>query len=167
MRQNGGSGLAWAEDAEQRGRLWAMRHSAWYAALALRPGCQVRDGAVGTMAAAPRGAAGAMALSRPAQGYSTDVCVPISRLPDVVVDTKRDLRDSGLTGQWGRGPRGGGGRLGWPPSPRLSRHPAGPMVGHVGDGNFHCLLIFDTQDPHEAQRVHAFTQRLGRWGWGG
>ncbi|XP_075290304.1 putative D-lactate dehydrogenase, mitochondrial [Opisthocomus hoazin] len=108
VRQNGGSGLAWAEDAEQRGRLWAMRHSAWYAALALRPGCQ---------------------------GYSTDVCVPISRLPDVVVDTKRDLRDSGLTG---------------------------PMVGHVGDGNFHCLLIFDTQDPHEAQRVHAFTQRLGR-----
>ncbi|KAF1589681.1 UNVERIFIED_CONTAM: putative D-lactate dehydrogenase, mitochondrial, partial [Eudyptes pachyrhynchus] len=112
VRLNGGSGLAWAEEPEERGRLWAMRHSAWYAALALRPGCQ---------------------------GYSTDVCVPISRLPDVVVETKRDLQDSGLTG---------------------------PMVGHVGDGNFHCLLIFDPQDPAEAQRVHAFTQRLGRWGRG-
>ncbi|XP_042653754.1 probable D-lactate dehydrogenase, mitochondrial isoform X2 [Tyto alba] len=108
VRLNGGSGVAWAEGPEERGRLWAMRHSAWYAALALRPGCQ---------------------------GYSTDVCVPISRLPDVVVETERDLRDSGLTG---------------------------PMVGHVGDGNFHCLLIFDTRDPAEAQRVHAFTQRLGR-----
>ncbi|XP_065497305.1 probable D-lactate dehydrogenase, mitochondrial isoform X4 [Caloenas nicobarica] len=108
VRLNGGSGLAWAEEPEERGRLWDMRHSAWYAALALRPGCQ---------------------------GYSTDVCVPISRLPDVVVETKRDLQDSSLTG---------------------------PMVGHVGDGNFHCILVFNRQDPAEAQRIHAFTQRLGR-----
>ncbi|XP_065519762.1 probable D-lactate dehydrogenase, mitochondrial isoform X1 [Lathamus discolor] len=108
VRLNGGSNLAWAEELEERERLWAMRHCAWYAALALRPGCQ---------------------------GYSTDVCVPISRLPDVVVETKRDLQDSGLTG---------------------------PMVGHVGDGNFHCILVFDTQDKDEAQRVHAFTERLGR-----
>lgn len=43
VRLNGGSSLAWAEEPEERGRLWAMRHSAWYAALALRPGCQVRD----------------------------------------------------------------------------------------------------------------------------
>ncbi|XP_074958222.1 putative D-lactate dehydrogenase, mitochondrial [Phalacrocorax aristotelis] len=107
-RLNGGSGLAWAEEPEERGRLWAMRHRAWYAALALRPGCQ---------------------------GYSTDICVPISRLTDVVVETQRDLQGSGLTG---------------------------PMVGHVGDGNFHCLLVFDPQDPAEAQRVHAFAQRLGR-----
>ncbi|KAM6057647.1 putative D-lactate dehydrogenase, mitochondrial isoform 3-T3 [Chlamydotis macqueenii] len=108
VRLNGGSSLAWAEEPEERGRLWAMRHNAWYAALALRPGCQ---------------------------GYSTDVCVPISRLPDVVVETKKDLQDTGLTG---------------------------PMVGHVGDGNFHCLLIFNAQDPDESQRIHGFTQRLGR-----
>ncbi|NXB39046.1 LDHD protein, partial [Eulacestoma nigropectus] len=108
VRQNGGSGLAWAEGLEERERLWSMRHNAWYAALALRPGCQ---------------------------GYSTDVCVPISRLPDVVVETKQDLQASSITG---------------------------PMVGHVGDGNFHCLLIFNSQDLEEAQRIHAFTQRLGR-----
>ncbi|NXU17131.1 LDHD protein, partial [Pardalotus punctatus] len=108
VRQNGGSGLAWAEGLEEREQLWSMRHNAWYAALALRPGCQ---------------------------GYSTDICVPISRLPDVVVETKKDLQASGITG---------------------------PMVGHVGDGNFHCILVFNSQDPEEAQRVHAFTQRLGR-----
>ncbi|XP_017596302.1 PREDICTED: probable D-lactate dehydrogenase, mitochondrial [Corvus brachyrhynchos] len=108
VRQNGGSGLAWAEGLEEREQLWSMRHNAWYAALALRPGCQ---------------------------GYSTDVCVPISRLPDVVVETKQDLQASSITG---------------------------PMVGHVGDGNFHCLLIFNSQDPEEAQRIYAFTQRLGR-----
>ncbi|KFO63094.1 hypothetical protein N302_07021, partial [Corvus brachyrhynchos] len=107
VRQNGGSGLAWAEGLEEREQLWSMRHNAWYAALALRPGCQ---------------------------GYSTDVCVPISRLPDVVVETKQDLQASSITG---------------------------PMVGHVGDGNFHCLLIFNSQDPEEAQRIYAFTQRLG------
>ncbi|RMC09153.1 hypothetical protein DUI87_14160 [Hirundo rustica rustica] len=134
MRQNGGSGLAWAEGLEEREQLWSMRHNAWYAALALRPGCQVRhkDGDDGGSA---RGAAGATALPSLAQGYSTDVCVPISRLPDVVVETKQDLQASGLTG---------------------------PMVGHVGDGNFHCILIFNSQDPEEARRIHAFTQRLGR-----
>uniref|UniRef100_A0A8C3Y8H7 Probable D-lactate dehydrogenase, mitochondrial n=1 Tax=Catharus ustulatus TaxID=91951 RepID=A0A8C3Y8H7_CATUS len=108
VQQNSGSSLAWAEGLDEREQLWSMRHNAWYAALALRPGCQ---------------------------GYSTDVCVPISRLPDVVVETKQDLQASGLTG---------------------------PMVGHVGDGNFHCILVFNSQDPDEAQRIHAFTQRLGR-----
>ncbi|XP_054152150.1 probable D-lactate dehydrogenase, mitochondrial [Melozone crissalis] len=108
VQQNGGSSLAWAEGQEERERLWSMRHNAWYAALALRPGCQ---------------------------GYSTDVCVPISRLPDVVVETKQDLQASNITG---------------------------PMVGHVGDGNFHCILVFNSQDPEEAQRIHAFTERLGR-----
>ncbi|XP_021264582.1 probable D-lactate dehydrogenase, mitochondrial [Numida meleagris] len=108
VQLHGGSVLAWAQAVEDRERLWAARHSAWFAALALRPGCQ---------------------------GYSTDVCVPISRLPDVVLETQRDLRDSGLTG---------------------------PMVGHVGDGNFHCILVFRADDPDEAQRVHDFAERLGR-----
>uniref|UniRef100_A0A493TA10 Probable D-lactate dehydrogenase, mitochondrial n=1 Tax=Anas platyrhynchos platyrhynchos TaxID=8840 RepID=A0A493TA10_ANAPP len=108
VRLHGGSIPAWARAPEERERLWSARHSAWFAALALRPGCQ---------------------------GYSTDVCVPISRLPGVVVETQRDLRDAGLTG---------------------------PMVGHVGDGNFHCILVFHPDDPDEARRVHDFAERLGR-----
>uniref|UniRef100_A0A8B9UBZ9 D-lactate dehydrogenase (cytochrome) n=1 Tax=Anas zonorhyncha TaxID=75864 RepID=A0A8B9UBZ9_9AVES len=108
VRLHGGSIPAWARAPEERERLWSARHSAWFAALALRPGCQ---------------------------GYSTDVCVPISRLPGVVVETQQDLRDAGLTG---------------------------PMVGHVGDGNFHCILVFHPEDPDEARRVHDFAERLGR-----
>ncbi|NXB85062.1 LDHD protein, partial [Vidua chalybeata] len=134
VRQNGGSSLAWAEGLEEREQLWSMRHNAWYAALALRPGCQVRH-KHGDDGSSAHGALSATALPSLAQGYSTDVCVPISRLPDVVVETKQDLQASSLTG---------------------------PMVGHVGDGNFHCILVFNSQDPEEAQRIHAFTQRLGR-----
>ncbi|XP_035168172.1 probable D-lactate dehydrogenase, mitochondrial [Oxyura jamaicensis] len=108
VRLHGGSIPAWARAPEEREQLWSARHSAWFAALALRPGCQ---------------------------GYSTDVCVPISRLPGVVVETQQDLRDAGLTG---------------------------PLVGHVGDGNFHCILVFRPEDPDEARRVHDFAERLGR-----
>ncbi|XP_068267129.1 probable D-lactate dehydrogenase, mitochondrial isoform X1 [Nyctibius grandis] len=97
VQLNGGSGLAWAEEPEARGRLWAMRHSARYAALALRPGCQ---------------------------GYCTDVCVPISCLPDVVAETQRDLQDSGLTG-----PSGG------PARPCL--RPAPGQAGAGGGGHLH------------------------------
>lgn len=96
----------------------------------------------------------------PTQGYSTDVCVPISRLPDVVVETQRDLRDSNLTGER----RHHHSLLGTTPRAPLTPIPTGPMVGHVGDGNFHCILVFRADDPEEAQRVHDFTERLGRWG---
>uniref|UniRef100_A0A8C6X6U4 Probable D-lactate dehydrogenase, mitochondrial n=1 Tax=Naja naja TaxID=35670 RepID=A0A8C6X6U4_NAJNA len=108
VQSNGGSDFAWAREPEARGRLWAARHNAWYAALALRPG---------------------------KKGYSTDVCVPLSRLPEVLLETKKDLLDSNLTG---------------------------PLVGHVGDGNFHCLLILDPEDAEEKERVAEFAKRLAR-----
>lgn len=66
---------------------------------------------------------------------STDVCVPISRLADCLLATQQDIRDSGLIA---------------------------PIVGHVGDGNFHCLVIVDPDDPAEVNKVTEFTQRLTR-----
>ncbi|XP_066569950.1 putative D-lactate dehydrogenase, mitochondrial [Amia ocellicauda] len=107
-KANSGSDFNWARDPETRGRLWKARHDAWYAALALRPGCKA---------------------------YSTDVCVPLSRLPRIIVETKEDLTTNNLTG---------------------------PIAGHVGDGNFHCLMVLDPDDPAEVQRVHEFTDRLAR-----
>ncbi|MGH6737630.1 MAG: FAD-binding oxidoreductase, partial [Bradyrhizobium sp.] len=64
---------------------------------------------------------------------ATDVCVPISRLAECVVETERDLEASGM----------------------LS-----PIVGHVGDGNFHCALLYDVESPDEVARVDAFQHRL-------
>ncbi|XP_028842463.1 putative D-lactate dehydrogenase, mitochondrial isoform X1 [Denticeps clupeoides] len=107
-KDNGGSDFSWAQDEESRGRLWKARHDAWYAALALRPGCKA---------------------------YATDVCVPLSCLPEVVVATKKDLIRNGLTG---------------------------PIAGHVGDGNFHCIMVLDPNDQEEVGQVHQFTERLAR-----
>src|SRR6201991_2109110 len=85
VREHGAMDFDWAERPEDRSRLWAARHNAYFAGLQLRPGCRAS---------------------------TTDVCVPISALADVVADTARDLADA--------------------PFPFT-------IVGHVGDGNFHVL----------------------------
>ncbi|XP_054475976.1 probable D-lactate dehydrogenase, mitochondrial [Anoplopoma fimbria] len=107
-QSNGGADFQWAKDAEKRERLWKARHDAWYACLALRPGCKA---------------------------YSTDVCVPLSRLPQIIVETKEDLIENRLLG---------------------------PIAGHVGDGNFHCLMVVDPSDTEELHRVHLFVEKLAR-----
>jgi D-lactate dehydrogenase (cytochrome) len=68
-----------------------------------------------------------------AQSVSTDVCVPISRLAECVEATQKDIEETGI--------------------------PA-PIVGHVGDGNFHLGLMFFPDDPHEMAQVKPFLQRL-------
>jgi D-lactate dehydrogenase (cytochrome) len=71
---------------------------------------------------------------RPGAGVvATDVCVPISRLADCVSETEQDLK-----------------RL------RLMS----PIVGHVGDGNFHCSLMCDVDDRDEMARGEEFMHRL-------
>ena len=75
-------------------------------------------------------------LLRPgARPISTDVCVPISRLADCVEETQADLKAS---------------------------HLISPIVGHVGDGNFHLGLLIDMDDPEEIARAEAFLERLVR-----
>jgi D-lactate dehydrogenase (cytochrome) len=71
---------------------------------------------------------------RPGAGVvATDVCVPISRLADCVTETEDDLKRLNL----------------------LS-----PIVGHVGDGNFHCSLVCDVDNPEEMARGEDFMHRL-------
>jgi D-lactate dehydrogenase (cytochrome) len=71
---------------------------------------------------------------RPAkEGISTDVCVPISRLAECVTETQKDIKDAGLYG---------------------------PMVGHVGDGNFHTLLMVDRNDPEEIARAEEVMEKM-------
>jgi D-lactate dehydrogenase (cytochrome) len=66
-------------------------------------------------------------------GIATDVCVPISRLAECVTETQRDIADSNLVA---------------------------PIVGHVGDGNFHVALAVDLNDADELARVNGFLERL-------
>src|SRR5215475_9654670 len=74
-----------------------------------------------------------MVLKPGAQVMPTDVCVPISRLAECVRDTKADLARLCLFG---------------------------PIVGHVGDGNFHVAVLFDGADQDEIKRVEMFSEHL-------
>jgi D-lactate dehydrogenase (cytochrome) len=65
--------------------------------------------------------------------FATDVCVPISRLAECVIATQEDLRANNLFG---------------------------PIIGHVGDGNFHVVLYCDPLDDAEVKRVKGFYERL-------
>lgn len=65
--------------------------------------------------------------------WATDVCVPISRLAECVVKTRQDIDGSNLIA---------------------------PIVGHVGDGNFHVVMLLNTEDTQEMARAHAFNERL-------
>jgi len=76
----------------------------------------------------------ASAALRPnAKPLSTDACVPISRLAECVSETAKDIAASGMVG---------------------------PIVGHVGDGNFHVLLLVDTDNPSEIAKAEEIIGRL-------
>ena len=104
----GGSDFQWTTKSEERTKLWQARHDALHAALALRPG---------------------------AQCWATDVCVPISRLAECMLQTRADIDEAKL----------------------LS-----PIVGHVGDGNFHLSFILDPDDKDEFARAEAVNERMVR-----
>ena len=68
-----------------------------------------------------------------AKAIASDVCVPISRLAECVTATQRDIAASALVA---------------------------PIVGHVGDGNFHLSLLVDMADDGEIRRAEALLERL-------
>ncbi|MDF1620135.1 FAD-binding oxidoreductase [Pseudothioclava nitratireducens] len=106
VAEMGGADFAWATTTEDRNRLWKMRHGAYPACLAARPGCM---------------------------GLVTDICVPISRLAEAVAETRADIAEAGLQG---------------------------PILGHVGDGNFHAILLLDRDDAEELARAKTVAGRL-------
>ena len=98
----GGVDFQWAARPEDRSSLWRARHMAYFAALALRPGCQ---------------------------SIVADVCVPISALADCVAATRADIDREGLVA---------------------------PILGHVGDGNYHVIFMPMPDQPAE----HAAVDRV-------
>jgi D-lactate dehydrogenase (cytochrome) len=127
----GGSDFQWETKTEARNKLWQARHDSYYAALALRPG---------------------------AKGWATDVCVPISKLAECILETKRDTcasarrhlhrrarhrhRQDGVPP--GRARRGGIGhaRAQARPRPRQSHEPGQDPAG---------LAAFQPPEPREQQ----------------
>ncbi|KAI0792494.1 FAD-linked oxidase-like protein [Abortiporus biennis] len=105
--KHGGTGFQLAKTEKEATDLWADRKNALYSGLALVEG---------------------------SRGWSTDVCVPVSRLPELVYETKKDIQQTGIVST---------------------------IVGHVGDGNFHALLLFKNEKELEVIRglVHRMVER--------
>ena len=77
----------------------------------------------------------AISLRPGCRAWPTDVCVPISRLAECIEETTADIAAAGLLA---------------------------PIVGHVGDGNFHCQFVIDPNDPDELRRAQEVNKRMVR-----
>ena len=105
-KDNNGSSFKWAKDLEERNKLWKARWDVYYSVKAL-----IDNGRV----------------------YSTDVCLPISRITECVNFAEEQTKKFGLRA---------------------------PMVGHLGDGNFHVLLPFDPKKKETYKKIREFNDLL-------
>ena len=105
-KDNKGSSFKWAKDLEERNKLWKARWDVYYSVKAL-----IKNGRV----------------------YSTDVCVPISKITECVNFAEEQAKKFGVRA---------------------------PMVGHLGDGNFHVILPFDPQKKEMYKNIRAFNDTL-------
>jgi D-lactate dehydrogenase (cytochrome) len=96
----------WAEKEDDRRRLWKARHEFYWAVKSTWPNKDT---------------------------FATDICVPISRLAECVVETQQDIKSLGLIA---------------------------PIAGHAGDGNFHTQPMIDRSNPKDMQAVETFMERL-------
>ena len=105
-KDNKGSSFKWAKDLEERNKLWRARWDVYYSVKAL-----INNGRV----------------------YSTDVCVPISKITECVNFAEEQAKKFGVRA---------------------------PMVGHLGDGNFHVVLPFDPAKKEMYTKIRAFNDTL-------
>ena len=105
-KNNGGSDFKWADTIEERNKLWKARHDVYYSVKALGNNMKV---------------------------YSTDICVPISKLVECVSWAEKHVKQSGLVA---------------------------PMVGHVGDGNFHSIILYDPKDGEKQKLIRDYSDKL-------
>jgi D-lactate dehydrogenase (cytochrome) len=104
--EHSATGFEWATRPEDRSRLWAARHNAYFALLQMRPGYR---------------------------SITTDCCVPISQLAECILETKADCEKNGMVYS---------------------------IIGHVGDGNFHVLMLIDPHDPDEVGKAEGINNRM-------
>ena len=107
-KDNNGSSFKWAKDLEDRNKLWQARWDVYYSVKALNNNGRV---------------------------YSTDVCVPISKITECVKFAEEKAKEFGVRA---------------------------PMVGHMGDGNFHVVLPYDPAKKEMYKQLRAFNGTLIR-----
>ena len=105
-QSNNGKSFEFSRDTHEINQLWAARHNAFYATISQKKG---------------------------SRGFSTDVCVPISKLPEVLNWAREDMNEHKLFGT---------------------------VVGHVGEGNFHCIFPVDESNKSELKEIWDFSDRL-------
>lgn len=98
----------WSANHEERNRLWHARHNFHYANLRLNPG---------------------------KKAFATDVCVPISRLAEALLETSKEIAEAGMEA---------------------------PIIGHVGDGNFHVGFLLDPEKPEDLEKAKELTHSMNR-----
>lgn len=101
-----GEDFQWASTPEERTRLWTARHKAYFAGMQLNPGCRT---------------------------VTTDTCVPISRLAEIIKLSVADADASGLPYY---------------------------IVGHVGDGNFHLAYLVQEDDAEQRALAEAMSLQM-------
>ena len=105
-KNNNGSEFKWAENTEERNKLWKARHDVYYSVVSLSNNMRV---------------------------YSTDVCVPISNLVECIKFAEDEIKKFGLRA---------------------------PMVGHLGDGNFHLLIMYDPTKKEDYKMIRELSDKL-------
>ncbi len=105
-KNNKGSQFKWAKSTEERKKLWKARHEAYYSVKALEPNARV---------------------------YTTDACVPISKLAECISFAENKIREYGLLA---------------------------PIIGHVGDGNFHCFILYNSESKKTHNLIREFSNIL-------
>ena len=103
---NSGSKFKWAESTEERKKLWKARHDVYYSVKSQKNNARV---------------------------YTTDVCVPISKLVECIKFAENEVQKYGIKA---------------------------PMVGHVGDGNFHTTILYDPSKKEDYDLIRNFSNKL-------
>lgn len=128
-----------AKNTDEAKELWEARKEALWSVIALKHDQTPQKSYEEKKAADVGGSMGHNEGGDVQKVWTTDVAVPVSRLSDIVEVTKKDLEE------WSKVSPGGG---------------IGAIVGHVGDGNFHCILLFEERErPVVEEIVHRMVKR--------
>jgi D-lactate dehydrogenase (cytochrome) len=107
VSRNQGGKVEFASTPEEQHDLWSARKEALWSMLSLRKGDE--------------------------EVWSTDVAVPLSRLPDIIEVSKKEMDELGLFAS---------------------------ILGHIGDGNFHESILYDASNPEERKKVEGCVKRM-------